>query len=412
MPLALNRESNIGVQTSEFRMEGNLQTHRRTEGTTSAKTIEHEPRLALVLDAARTFAWDCDVATGRIRWWGNVEQLTTAGGFPGSLAGCVELVDPADRGQLESALAAALERRVPIDVELRLRRPDGTVRWVLTKGRMVYDDAGRPVRAVGVVIDIERHKRADEARAAEERSAFLARAGALQEANRIKDQFLAMVSHELRAPLQTMMTWAHVLEAGDVSAATRLRAIAGIQQSAGLQRRLVEDLVDVSRIDAGKLTLRFGPVDVAAVVESVADAIGPGAEAKGLALSVDVEEGRQQVAADADRLRQVVWNLLSNAVKFTPPGGRVDACARRVGAELEIVVSDTGEGIDPEVLAHVFEPFRQADSPHGAGRDGLGLGLAIVRHLVERHGGSVRAESAGIGRGATFTVRLPLDRGA
>ncbi len=392
-------------------MEGNLQTHRRAEGTTPAKAIEHEPRLVLVLDAAKTFAWDCDVATGRIRWWGNVEQLTTAGGFPGSLAGCLELIDPADRGKLESALAGSIERRVPIDVELRLRRADGTVRWVLTKGRVVFDDAGRPVRAVGVVIDVERHKHAEEARAAEERSAFLARAGALQEANRIKDQFLAMVSHELRAPLQTMITWAHVLEAGDLSAATRRRAIAGIQQSAALQRRLVEDLVDVSRIDAGKLTLRFGPVDAAAVVESVADAVCPGADAKGVALSVDVEDGRQQITADADRLRQVVWNLLSNAVKFTPPGGRVDARARRVGAELEIVVSDTGEGIDPEVLAHVFEPFRQADSLHGARRDGLGLGLAIVRHLVERHGGSVRAESPGLGRGATFTVRLPLDRG-
>jgi signal transduction histidine kinase len=231
-----------------------------------------------------------------------------------------------------------------------------------------------------------------------------------REANRIKDEFLAMVSHELRGPLQTTMMWTHVLRKENLDEDTRLRAVSGLQQSAGMQRRLVDDLVDVSRIVAGKLTLDFHLVEPAAIVESVLEIIRPGAESKGVTLELDLDPHAGRVAADPDRLQQVVWNLVSNAVKFTPAGGRVGVRVQPAGQELEIVVGDTGTGIAPELLSHVFDPFRQADEPGNGGRAGLGLGLTIVRHLVERHGGTVRAESPGIDRGATFTVRLPIER--
>jgi signal transduction histidine kinase/ActR/RegA family two-component response regulator len=360
-----------------------------------AVTSPHAEELRLVLDDARVCAWAWDIASDRITSWGSAEQLPDLGEAPRSLRACLELVHPEDRAAVNAALSGTVEHGAPIDIEFRIRRADGESCWFLARGHVERDAAGVPVRLLGVALDIDGHKRADEERA--------------HEATRIKDEFLAMVSHELRGPLQTTIMWAHVLRKDDIDAATRLRALAGIQQSAELQRRLVDDLVDVSRIVAGKLALRFQPVEPAAVVESVVDIIRPGAESKGLRLDVELDRASGRVAGDPDRLQQVVWNLVSNAVKFTPAGGLVAVRARRVGRQLEIVVSDTGDGIVPELLSHVFEPFRQADALGGGSRAGLGLGLTIVRHLVERHGGTVRAESPGIGRGATFTVTLPVD---
>jgi len=232
-----------------------------------------------------------------------------------------------------------------------------------------------------------------------------------QEANRIKDEFLATVSHELRGPLQAMLMWVHVLRGQSVDATTRLRALAGIQQGASMQAALINDLLDVSRIVAGKLTLDVRPLDPAVIVASVADAIRPAAEAKGVGLEVEVHRGTGRVPADPGRLQQIVWNLVSNAVKFTPEGGRVAIRLRPTGRHAEIVVSDTGQGIAAEFLPHVFEPFRQGTVTDRVPA-GLGLGLAIVRQLVERHGGAVEAASPGAGEGATFTVRLPLAQDA
>ena len=349
---------------------------------------ESDVPLQLALDGASVCAWEWDIASDRIAWWGSVEPLVDVGEGPASVRAFLELVQPEDRAGVIAAVAAALERGVPIDAEFRIRRVDGTHRWLLAKGHVLHDATGAAVHVVGVALDIDRRKRAAE------------------EQVRIKDEFLAMVSHELRGPLQTTIMWAHVLGKENADEASRLRACAGIQQSVGLQRRLIDDLVDVSRIVAGKLTLDFQSVEPAAVVESVVEIIGPAAELKGVALEVELQRGGR-VAADPDRLQQVVWNLVSNAVKFTPAGGRVAVRVRGRDRQLEIVVADTGDGIAPELLSHVFEPFRQADELRGGSRAGLGLGLTIVRHLVERHGGAVHAESPGIARGATFTVRLP-----
>jgi PAS domain S-box-containing protein len=254
--------------------------------------------------------------------------------------------------------------------------------------------------------DISERRQAEEQRAKILAHAEAARAEA-EAANRAKDEFLATLSHELRTPLSAILAWTSLLRIGKLDAATSSRALETIERNTKLQAQLIEDLLDVSRIITGKLRLQPRPVQLAASVEGALDAVRPTAEAKGVALGCTTEDVGA-VSGDPDRLQQVLWNLLSNAVKFTPAGGRVDVHLRQVGPSVEITVSDTGEGISPEFLPYVFDRFRQVDSTAGRAHGGLGLGLAIARHLVELHGGSIRAHSAGVGHGATFTVRLPM----
>ena len=219
-----------------------------------------------------------------------------------------------------------------------------------------------------------------------------------ENANRMKDEFLAMLSHELRTPLSAIAGWAHILREGGLEPADSARAIEVIDRNAKVQGQLISDILDVSRIISGKLRLEKKAVAAAAVVEAAIDTVRPTAEAKQVRLEASLDPEAGLVWADPDRLQQVVWNLLTNAIKFTAEGGVVSVRLARGGSQTEIVVRDTGEGITPEFAPHVFERFRQADSsttrPHG----GLGLGLAIVRHLVELHGGAVHAESQGAGR--------------
>jgi signal transduction histidine kinase/ActR/RegA family two-component response regulator len=229
-----------------------------------------------------------------------------------------------------------------------------------------------------------------------------------QEANRMKDEFLATLSHELRTPLNAIVGWTKLLQGNQLDEPTRTRAVDTIDRNARAQTQLIEDILDVSRIVAGKLHLNVRAVDLASVVEGALDSVRHAAEAKGVRLVTDVARAIGPLEGDGDRLQQVTWNLLSNAIKFTPRGGTVRVRLRSEGDHAELSVQDDGMGIRPEFLPHVFERFRQADSsstrPHG----GLGLGLAIVRHLVELHGGSVDVASEGEGKGATFTVRLPF----
>jgi len=199
-----------------------------------------------------------------------------------------------------------------------------------------------------------------------------------------------------------------MLTTAQLDAENTARALESIERNARAQGRLIDDILDVSRIITGKLRLDVRPVDLASVIEGAVESVRPAAEAKGIRLQRVLDTGPQVVSGDPERLQQVVWNLLSNAVKFTPKGGRVQIRLERIDSHVEIVVSDTGRGINADVLPHVFERFLQADSSTTREHSGLGLGLAIVRHLAELHGGSVRAESAGEGQGATFTVDLPL----
>ncbi len=229
-----------------------------------------------------------------------------------------------------------------------------------------------------------------------------------EEANRLKDEFLATVSHELRTPLHAIRGWLHVLDERRSDEATVTRAIEVIRRNAELQTQLVEDVLDVSQVVTGRLRLSVGPVDLAAVVRDAVESVRPAAEAKDIRLQVMTEGGETTVHGDFHRLVQIAWNLLSNAIKFTPKRGRVQVVLKRVNSHVELTVSDTGEGIPPDFLPYVFDRFRQADGSTTRHHGGLGLGLAIVRHLVELHGGLVFGESQGPGRGSTFTVSLPV----
>jgi signal transduction histidine kinase len=247
-------------------------------------------------------------------------------------------------------------------------------------------------------------------RTEEERERLLVRE---REANRLKDQFLAAVSHELRTPLNAIVGWTHVLMTAPTTPQVLERALASIDRNAKAQTRVIEDLLDVSRIATGRFSLASAPVDLRVVLENAADTLKPMARAKDIALTIPGEPGAGCVVyGDAGRLQQALWNLLSNAIKFTPPHGAVDVAIASDHERCRVVVTDTGIGIAPEFLPHVFERFRQHDGSMAREHGGLGLGLAIVKELIELHGGTVAAESAGLGRGASFTVELPRHRGA
>ena len=250
----------------------------------------------------------------------------------------------------------------------------------------------------------ELHLALDERAAAVER-AETARQVA-EEANHLKDEFLATASHELRTPLNAIVGWVHVLQTGALSDETQRRqAVNAIDRNAKVQTRLIEDLLDVSRMIKGRVSLTVAPLDLRSVVDAAVETVRPAAGAKEIAIDVAGADDVLPVIGDEHRLQQVVWNLLANALKYTPRGGRVEVAARTDGDWVIVAVTDNGEGINPEFLPHVFEPFRQGSS--STMRSGLGLGLAIVRRLVELHGGRISVESGGVGQGARFTLALP-----
>jgi signal transduction histidine kinase/CheY-like chemotaxis protein len=288
-------------------------------------------------------------------------------------------------------------RVIPAESYAELDNPDDRLRAIIK-----LQQKARSLQA-----EIAERKEAEERLRVSLIQAQMARTEA-EQANRLKDEFLATVSHELRTPLHAVLGWTHMLRTGTLDEATAARAIETIERNAKSQAQLVEDILDVSRVITGKLRLNIAPVDVASVINSAIDAVQLAAESKGIQLEVTFDPSARRVSGDAGRLQQVVWNLLSNAIKFTPSGGRVQVRLERAGSDAQIKVSDTGEGIRPDFLPFIFDRFSQADGTSTRKHGGLGLGLAIVRHLVELHGGTVDADSPGEGRGTTFTIKLPL----
>jgi PAS domain S-box-containing protein len=323
---------------------------------------------------------------------------------------------PEDQWKPPKELEIAIRDGSVEDEGWRVRK-DGTRFWANVVITAVRDEHGELRGFTKVTRDLTERRQAEEQLFEQREARFLAeeerrRAEAsyrvAQEANRAKDEFLMTLSHELRTPMTAILGWARLLPALPPQEETFREAIAAIGRSAQLQSRLIDDVLDVSRIVSGKLRLTVENVDVLRLVQGTIETVRPSVEAKGITLSTSFAADLGTIVADATRLQQILWNLLTNAVKFTPKRGEVRVGARRTSSHVQFSVTDTGEGIEPSFLPHVFEPFRQAENPSTRVHGGLGLGLSIVRYLAEAHGGTVAAESAGRGKGATFTVTLPI----
>ncbi|HYE75267.1 MAG TPA: PAS domain S-box protein, partial [Blastocatellia bacterium] len=320
------------------------------------------------------------------------------------------IVHPEDQQRAADEAAAIFKSGKGGQSTFRWVAKDGRAVWVEAQSVVVCDEMNRPVGMRGVTMDITERKQAEE-----ERSELLKREQAARQnaetANRFKDEFLATVSHELRTPLNAMLGWATILRKRQLSSTDIQRGIETIERNAKLQSQIINDLLDVSRIIADKLRLEICPTDMVKVINDAVETVRPSAEAKQIELHTKIPSDLSKVNGDADRLQQVLWNLLSNAVKFTPPSGKIWLRAISKGSQIEITVSDTGQGIGQEFLPYVFERFRQEDASTTRRHGGLGLGLAIVQYIVEQHGGTVNAESSGADQGSTFTVLLPAMSG-
>jgi PAS domain S-box-containing protein len=339
-------------------------------------------------------------------WNGGAERMF---GWPAPMAigQHITLIIPEDRRAEEDDVLDRIRRgeRIAHFETVRIAR-DGRLVDVSLTVSPVHDGFGRIVGASKVARDVSERRRLDEYRNALLKQEHEARTAA-EALIRAKDQFLATISHELRTPLNAIFGWARLLEKPELDERSRKRAITAIVNGATAQARLVEDLLDLSRAVAGRLRIEVEPLSLREVVEDALDTVRPAASAKQIELAATLEDvGPMQGAPD--RLQQVVWNLIANAVKFTPRGGQIDVLLRRVADYAEVIVRDNGEGITPAMLPYVFQEFWQEDSSVTRAHQGMGLGLTLVKHLVEMHGGDVRAESAGKGTGATFTVMLPL----
>ncbi len=321
--------------------------------------------------------------------------------------GWINAAHPEDREHAMKVFLTANERQEPYSVEFRVRRSDGRYSWVLDAAAPRFTESGQFEGYIGSAIDITERKQVETERDMVLQLEKTARAEA-ERANRIKDEFLAVLSHELRSPLNPILGWSQLLMSGKLNPDKTAKAYETIERNARLQSQLIEDLLDVSRILQGKLRLTVAPVNVATIIMSALETVQLAAEAKQIQIETILNPDVGQVVGDTGRLQQIVWNLLSNAVKFTPEGGRVEVKLTQIEHQVQIQVIDTGKGIVPDFLPYVFEHFRQEDGATTRKFGGLGLGLAIVRQLVELHGGTVFAESGGEGQGATFTVSLPL----
>jgi PAS domain S-box-containing protein len=374
------------------------------------KLYESEERFRQIAENIDAVLWIRNVRTGRLefvssgieRLWGisNNDLTNSNRGFWSDFIHADDRKSVSDADQ-ERFLSWTQDR------EYRIVTPDGRTRWVRDRVFPVKDKYGTVQRLVGFTTDTTERKFAEEIKANLLAREQAARAQA-ETANQAKDEFLAIVSHELRSPLNAMLGWARVLRSGNVDDETQKHAIGVIEQSAEMQSRLIEDLIDSARIESGQLRIESRPVDLNPVIQSAVDTVHPAAESKGVEIRTELDTQAGIITGDAERMQQIVWNLLSNAVKFTPKGGRIEAKLRRQDPWVTMIVKDTGRGIKAADLPFIFDRFRQADKSTTRRTGGLGLGLSLVKNLVELHGGKIQAESAGEGRGASFTIELPL----
>jgi PAS domain S-box-containing protein len=430
-----NLQKRIGEQAAELRranqdvwaemIERERVAGESQEGLTERMRIETrlretEARFRLMVSSAPAMIWISDadkVCNFFNKTWLDHTGRTATFIIQSAENGWAEDIHPEDLGSCLEIYDKAFDERRGFAMEYRLRRHDGQYRWVINNGAPLFDsdetDGDENVFAgyIGYCLDIHERKER-ERRVENERDELLSREkvlrGEAEDINRLKDEFLATVSHELRAPLNAIQGWVKLLRDGRLNPDETARALATIERGARAQNRIINDLLDVSRIVTDKLRLNARSIQPAAVMESAVESLRHAADAKEIDVELILDDQAGPIAADSDRLRQIVWNLVSNAIKFTPNRGQIRVKLERAGEYVEISVSDTGVGIAPDFLPFVFDRFRQGDGSSTRRQGGLGLGLAIVRHLTEMHGGSVCAQSPGPDQGATFVVKLPL----
>jgi PAS domain S-box-containing protein len=382
---------------------------------TERKRIEeqlrlNEERYRLAIDAAELGTFYCPVPLGPIFWNTKCKEhfwLPSEEGV--NFERFYAILHPDDREPTRQAIETALRDHGIYDVEYRTVAPDGQrTRWIRAKGRGYYDLQGELTRFDGITIEITGAKQIQAERdelLIQERQARVQ----VEQASQAKDEFLATLSHELRTPLMAILGWTQLLRSThQENPATWKEGLEVIERNTHVQVQLIEDLLDISRIISGKLRMDVCSVDLPAVIKAAIDVVQPTAQAREIRLETMIDPRAGPVPGDPNRLQQVAWNLLSNAIKFTPKRGKVQVILARINSHVEVTVSDTGQGIPAEFLPHVFERFTQRDSSSTRAHQGLGLGLAICRHLVELHGGSIHAESEGEDKGSTFRVKLPL----
>jgi PAS domain S-box-containing protein len=406
---ALQREVAVRERAQAALRVANEELERRVQERTTALVRAHqgvrenEERLRMALDVAQIAAWEWQLATGRMQWSTDPEALF---GFPKGTFGddlrIMRVVHPDDRVRLEDATEVALRTGV-YEAEYRAVRPDTSVVWITERGRVVSDLEGD--RMVGISRDVTVERELARERERLLRSEREARDEAERQ-SRLKDEFLATLSHELRTPMNAILGWLSILESGKPIREIH-SALAIINRNAHIQAKLIEDLLDMNRLMAGNVQLEIAAVDLGSLLQATMQALQPAADAKGVQLIAAMSAGNGELLADGRRLQQVLWNLVHNAIKFTPAHGRIEIRVRRDVEHLEITVQDNGQGISPSFLPHVFERFRQQDATTTRAAFGLGLGLSIAKHLIELHGGTIAAASAGDGAGATFSVRIP-----
>jgi PAS domain S-box-containing protein len=376
----------------------------------------------LLVSSVRDYAIFMLDVDGRVTTW-NAGAQRLKGYTPDEIIGrhfsAFYMQKDLDSHKPERELELARKNGSVEDEGWRLRK-DGSKFWANVVITAVYDARGELRGFAKVTRDITDRKNSEdmqralleqrEARllAEQERTRAEASYRVAQESNRAKDEFLMTLSHELRTPMTAILGWSRLLPSMASDDPMFLDAISSISTNARLQARLIDDILDVSRIVSGKLRLTPELVEVSPLVMSAVDSVGTTAEAKDISITTALAPGLGSVLIDGTRIQQVIWNLLSNAVKFTPRHGSVTVSARKTNSQLQISVSDSGEGLDPQFLPHVFEPFRQAENPATRTHGGLGLGLSIVRYIAEAHGGTITAQSEGKGKGATFTLSLPI----
>jgi PAS domain S-box-containing protein len=412
---ALNQdlEQRVQQRTAELQSTNEILLKEITERKRAETELkESQQRLEMAMNAAHMGMWDYNLASGEVsasdpckRMFGySIDQDLSYDRVHD------RIVDD-DRKQVQQAIAQSIKTGSDYNIEYRVKWLDGSIHWIAALGRAFQGKHHQHTRLLGVALDVTERKQSEEA--------LKRQAQALEEANRLKDDFLAIVSHELRTPLNSILGWASLLRSRKFEQAKVEQALETIERNAKAQTQLIEDLLDISRLMRGKLRLNRRPIDLNSMLENSLNAMRPTAEAKQIQLIKYMTTlAPVMVDGDLERLQQVMWNLLTNAIKFTPTGGRVEVELDMVSSTprngstpdsmARITVRDTGKGIPVDFLPYVFERFRQADSSITREQGGLGLGLAIVRQLVELHGGNVSVTSPGEGKGSTFIIQLPL----